>query len=78
MKYGGVGCDLPMLHSWAEDSSPLQLLEKTADKTETDPKAIACYGLWLKSDAQMLLRFVEQRPVSRLIHKLLMPFTVWL
>ena len=56
----------PMMHSWAEDGSPLQLLEKTADKTETDPKAIACYGLWLKSDAQMLLRFVEQRPVSEI------------
>ncbi len=54
----------PMMHSWAQDGSPLQLLEKTADKTETDPKAIACYGVWLKSDAQMLLRFVEHRPVS--------------
>ena len=57
MKCGGVGCDLPMMHSWTEDSSPLQLVEKTADKNETEPKAIACYGVWLKADAQMLLRF---------------------
>jgi hypothetical protein len=46
-----------MMHSWTEDSSPLQLVEKTADKNETEPKAIACYGVWLKADAQMLLRF---------------------
>ena len=56
----------PMMHSWTEDSSPLQLVEKTADKNETEPKAIACYGVWLKADAQMLLRFVEQRPVSEI------------
>ncbi len=44
----------------------MQLVEKTADKNETEPKAIACYGVWLKADAQMLLRFVEQRPVSEI------------
>ncbi len=54
----------PMMHSWSEDGQPLHLVEKTADKAETDPKAIACYGLYLRAQAQMLVRFVEQRPVS--------------
>lgn len=56
----------PMMHTWAEAGKPLQLVEKTADKAETDPKAIACYGVYLRSQAQMLLRFVEQRPVSEI------------
>ncbi len=56
----------PMMHSWAQAGNPLQLLEKSADKAETDPKAIACYGVYLRSQAQVLLRFVEQRPVSEI------------
>ncbi|HCF26103.1 MAG TPA: hypothetical protein DEV81_02500 [Cyanobacteria bacterium UBA11049] len=56
----------PMMHSWTEDGKPLQLVEKTADKTEADPKAIACYGVYLRSASQVLLRFVEQRPVSEI------------
>jgi hypothetical protein len=31
----------PMMHSWTEKSQPLKLVEKTPDKPETDPKAIA-------------------------------------
>lgn len=54
-----------MMHSWSEQDQPLQLLEKTADKTETDPKAMACYGVYSRSHSQMLLRFVEQRPGAR-------------
>jgi transposase len=56
----------PMMHSWSEDGKPLQLLEKTTDKTEVDPKAIACYGVYLRAESQMLVRFVEQRPVSEI------------
>ena len=56
----------PMMHSWAEDGKPLHLVEKGADKTEMQPKAIACYGVYLRSQSQMLLRFVEQRPVSEI------------
>ncbi|WP_416669750.1 IS630 family transposase [Egbenema bharatensis] len=56
----------PMMHSWSEEGQPLQLVEKTADKAETEPKAIACYGIYLRAEAQMLLRFVEQRPVSEI------------
>ncbi|MCL6433974.1 MAG: hypothetical protein K6T90_07090 [Leptolyngbyaceae cyanobacterium HOT.MB2.61] len=54
----------PMMHSWTETAPP-HLVEKRADKTETE-KAMACYGVYLQSQAQMLLRFVEQRPVSEI------------
>ncbi len=56
----------PMMHSWTETGKPLRLVEQTADKIEPDPKAIACYGVYLQTQAQMLLRFVEQRPVSEI------------
>jgi transposase len=55
----------PQMHSWTEQT-PLQLMARATDKTDPDPKAIACYGLWLKHQQQMLLRFVEQRPVSEI------------
>jgi len=56
----------PMMHSWSEQGKPLQLVEKDLDKTEDEPKAMACYGVYLKAEAQMLVRFVEQRPVSEI------------
>jgi hypothetical protein len=31
---------------------------------DPEPKALACYGLWLPARARMLLRFVDGRPVS--------------
>jgi hypothetical protein len=36
-----------------------------ADRADPEPKALACYGLWLPERARMLLRFVDGRPVSR-------------
>ncbi len=58
----------PDQHRWvAEERVPrLQQLERaTADP---DPKALACYGLLVRrrpqSADQMLLRFVDGRPVS--------------
>lgn len=56
---------MPQMHSWTADQ-PLPLLTRATDKTDSDPKAIACYGVWLKHQRQMLLRFVEQRPVSEI------------
>lgn len=53
------------MHTWSE-SQPLPLVTRAPDKTDPDPKAIACYGVWLKHQQQMLLRFVEQRPVSEI------------
>jgi transposase len=53
----------PQMHGWAEET-PLRLEYKPPETTDTDPKAIACYGLWCKDSQQMLLRFVDGRPVS--------------
>jgi len=35
-----------------------------ADPADPEPKALACYGLWLPERERMLLRFVDGRPVS--------------
>jgi len=59
----------PHLHLWTADKAlPLQL--KSAPRNDPDPKALACYGL-LRADTaaskqggQMMVRFVEGRPVS--------------
>ncbi len=40
-------------------------MQVEADKADPDPKALACYGLLRDDTAQMLLRFVEGRPVSQ-------------
>lgn len=53
----------PHLHTWTAQD-PLRLLAKAADKDDPDPTAIACYGLLRADTQQMLLRFVDGRPVS--------------
>ena len=53
----------PQLHSWTE-AKPLRLLQKQVPRNDPDGKAIACYGLYLPALNQMLLRFVQGRPVS--------------
>ena len=58
----------PHLCAWAGKGSqtkPLPLVEKEVSKTDPDPKAIACYGALLADTGQMLLRFVEGRPISQ-------------
>src|SRR5204862_205152 len=59
------------LHSWAEPDQPLRLVEQTVAKDDPDPKALACYGLLLRSatddggwQEETWLRFVDGRPVS--------------
>jgi transposase len=46
----------------------LRLVEKARPKDDPEPKALACYGLLVRhvpmKPEQMLLRFVEGRPVS--------------
>ena len=61
----------PHLASWAEADAPLRLVEQTVTRRDPDPKALACYGLLVrqwngegKRDEQMLLRFVDGRPIS--------------
>jgi hypothetical protein len=56
----------PRMHSWGEQGKALRLVEKEVPKGEMDPKALACYGLWLSEEdmSEMWLRFVDGRPVS--------------
>lgn len=59
------------MRAWSEAGKPLRLIEQTKQKDDPDRKALACYGLlarWIVSKTQMheqmLLRFVDGRPVS--------------
>ena len=45
-------------------ASRLRLGLHAADRADPEPKALACYGLWLPGRERMLLRFVDGRPVS--------------
>ena len=51
------------MHAWASGER-LRLPVHAADRADPDPKALACYGLWLPECERMFLRFVEGRPVS--------------
>jgi len=53
----------PTLHAWVS-GAPLRQQELTADTSDPDPKALACYGLLRADNGDMLLRFVDGRPVS--------------
>jgi hypothetical protein len=55
---------LPALSSWS-DAGPLPLVEQSRATGDSDPKALACYGLLRADTEQMLLRFVAGRPVSQ-------------
>ena len=56
------------MRSWTETDQPQRLHEQTRPKDDPDPKALACYGMLVRraniSQDQMLLRFVDGRPVS--------------
>jgi hypothetical protein len=58
----------PDQHRWTTNDALVQLQELERAKDDTDPKALACYGLLLRRRPQqadqMLLRFVDGRPVS--------------
>ena len=60
----------PDQHGWTDDDTLVQLQELSRPKDDADPKALACYGLLLRRRPQMadqmLLRFVDGRPVSAL------------
>jgi transposase len=50
--------------AWSAEGKPLRLVEVAVPADE--PKALACYGLWLPAHDQTWLRFVDGRPVSAL------------
>jgi transposase len=61
----------PHLRSWCAVDRTMRLVERSRDPADTDPKALACYGVllrWTTADAQpeeqTWLRFVDGRPVS--------------
>ena len=63
----------PALHGWSEDGQPLRLVEQRPVKDDPDPKALAAYGMLVRSkrsgarggwEQRVWLRFVEGRPVS--------------
>jgi DDE superfamily endonuclease len=58
----------PAMQTWAPDAPALHLVEKARPTTDSEPKALACYGLLVRHvptpPAQMRLRFVERRPGS--------------
>jgi hypothetical protein len=56
----------PARHAWAEAGRPLRLVERAVAPDDPDPKALACYGLYLPAGNEVLLRFVDGRPVSAL------------
>ena len=53
----------PALHPWTS-GEPLRLGMHAAGRDDPEPKALACYGLWLPEPARTSLRFVGGRPVS--------------
>jgi transposase len=61
----------PSLHSWAEATKPVRLLEKGARKDDPEPKALSCYGLYLPELEETWLRFVDGRPVSAITTRFL-------
>jgi transposase len=57
----------PDQHRWVDEDNVTRLQEKERSKQDHDPKALACYGLLVRRPEQtdqMLLRFVDGRPVS--------------
>ncbi len=55
----------PNLHAWADaEQGALRLVAKGSAASDPEPKAIACFGLLRADTQEMLLRFVDGRPVS--------------
>jgi hypothetical protein len=53
----------PQMPAWS-DGKPVRLVEKAVPAKDPEGKAMACYGLYVPTANQMLLRFVRGRPVS--------------
>ena len=58
----------PDQHRWVQEDDLTRLQELELSKEDTDPKALACYGVLLRRRCQpadqMVLRFVDGRPGS--------------
>ncbi len=60
----------PACRAWTEPGRPLRLVEQAA-VGDTEPKALAAYGLYLPAANEVLLRFVDGRPVGALTTRFL-------
>ena len=67
----------PDRHTWAE-GKPLRLQEMTRPQADPDPKAVACYGILRADTQEVLVRFVEGRPVSHVTTAFLTWVCEWL
>ncbi len=60
----------PQLHTWACPGEQLRLVEKQRAPDDRDPKALACYGVFLRGSSrlaeQVWVRFATGQPVSEL------------
>jgi transposase len=60
----------PDLHSWTTGDEQLRLEEKAVAKDDSDPTALACYGLLVRATPttpeQIWVRFAKGQPVSAL------------
>lgn len=54
----------PNLRSWAREGGPVRLLEKAPIDDDPEPKALACYGMYVPELARTWIRFVDGRSVS--------------
>lgn len=61
----------PHVRTWAEEGKEMRLVEQDKEKSDTEPNALACYGMlvrsWMKDGEEQekaLLRFVDGRPIS--------------
>jgi DDE superfamily endonuclease len=68
----------PALHAWAAADEPVRLVEQAVAPNDPDPKALACYGLLVRTwsedgvcQEEAWLRFVDGRPVSGLTTRFL-------
>jgi hypothetical protein len=61
------------LHAWGDADHPPRQLARAVPEDDPDPKALACYGLLLRTAEadRMLLRFVDGRPLSALTTRFL-------
>ncbi len=66
----------PTLHAWSDDPQSVRLIEQTVPAADPDPKALAAYGLLVRSTTdpeEVWLRFVDGRPLSAVT----IPFLDW-
>lgn len=54
----------PAVRSWSDPGRPLRLVEQAVAPDDPAPKAVAAYGLYLPHENDVLLRFVDGRPIS--------------